>query len=66
MQRHPLPILLIIFTAVASLLVAFVPGLQPPSWHGSITATEEMESLPLFNWFATDAEAETEAVVVPH
>jgi hypothetical protein len=66
MRRHSLPILLILFTAVTSLLVAFVPGLQPPSWHGSITATEQVESLPLFNWFATEAEAETEAAVLPH
>lgn len=60
MQRHLVPLLLIGFATGISLLVGFVPGLQPPSWHNHPNAAHELQ-LPGLDWFATDAEAEPPA-----
>jgi hypothetical protein len=53
--------LLIGFATGISLLVGFVPGLQPPTWHGHLNAVHELHQLPVFSWLATDAEAEPQA-----
>ncbi|HBB40248.1 MAG: hypothetical protein COW73_04250 [Nitrospirae bacterium CG18_big_fil_WC_8_21_14_2_50_70_55] len=47
MNAHPIPLLLIVAAVVTSLGVAFVPGLQPPTWHGAVTAVEPFPSARL-------------------
>jgi len=40
MDANRIPALLIAVAVVASLVVGFVPGLQPPAWHAAVTAVE--------------------------
>lgn len=60
MLSHRLSFLLISLATVTSLLVAFVPGLQPPSWHDAISRVDKLETIPLLGWLATEAEAKSE------
>jgi len=64
MQSHHIPIFLIGFAAVTSLLFAFVPGLQPAAWHTRVAAIHELHEIPLLGWLASDADAQTEAANV--
>jgi len=61
MQSHHIPIFLIGFATVASLLFAFVPGLQPAEWHTRVAAIHELHEIPFLGWLASDADAQTEA-----
>jgi hypothetical protein len=58
MPRHLIPTLLIGLATGISLLVGFVPGLQPPTWHANLGSAHALRELPVLSWLSTDAEAE--------
>jgi len=64
MQSHRIPIFLIGFATIASLLFAFVPGLQPAEWHTRVAAIHGLHEIPLLGWLASDADAQTETANV--
>ena len=61
MQSHRIAIFLISFATVASLLVAFAPGLQRPEWHSRRAAAREVSDIPLLSWLASDVDAQPAA-----
>jgi len=65
MQSHRISIFLIGFATIASLLFAFVSGLQPAEWHTRVAAVHGLHEIPLLGWLASDADAQTEAANAP-